>query len=348
MMHLNIKKTFPGRVVDIAGSETAYIGQNYKMFSADVSGRLRHLATVPCSGFRRMSQVSRLMCRLLRQELRGAAVLADGSKVVATRQGLFYGEADDVLLRLAKMPELAPELKGPAAMLVDSLERVIWGEYWANPDLRSVRMLVSYDKGRSYEPFWQFKPGEIKHVHNIVEDPYDDCYWVLVGDHGSQPGMGRLSRDFTSFEWLVKGEQKCRAVCVFPLEDRLVYATDSEKEDNFICTVDKSTGKWEELCQIPGSCIYAARFGKWYTVSTTVEHFETHDTKEATLWVSSNASDWQQVFSAEKDIWPMTTFQFGSLVLPKRGGWDNDHIIFSGQAVKKYDNVVCIAEVVEQ
>lgn len=349
MLVLTVKKMIKGRVVGLAPDNKIYLGQNYKLFSADMAGDLDLVGVAPCPAKRKLIEKNRLLCRLFRHEIRSASILSDNSKVVATRQGLYYGSPDDIILTPARLPQLTPEVICPTTITLDSEDRILWGEYWGNPDLRSVRLFVSHDKGHSYEPFFSFKPGEIKHVHSIVEDPHDDCYWVLVGDHFQQSGIGRLSRDLKSFDWLVKGEQKYRTVCIFPLADRLVYATDSEKEPDYICSLDKTTGKLEKICDTPGSCIYAAKFGKWYTISTTSEYFdfETIGSKMATLWVSDDCENWQQVFTADKDIWNKKYFQFGSLMLP-RGQWDNNEIVFSGQAVKKYDNVTCIAEIVEK
>lgn len=345
---LKIKKYFPGRVVSLAPDNTIFLGRNYKLFSVDAAGNFNLAAIAPCPAKRKLIVTSRLLCRLFRHEIRGVVVLSDNSKVVATRQGLYYGSPDDTILTPADLPELTPEIKRPMTITADSQNRILWGEYWGNPGLRAVRLFVSYNKGHSYEPFFSFKPGEVKHVHNIIEDPHDNCYWVLVGDHAEQSGIGRLSKDLKTFDWLVKGQQKYRAVCAFIFSDQLIYATDSEKEPNHIFRLDKSSGKLEKICDLPGSCIYAARFGKWYTVATTSEYFdfETIGSKMATLWVSDDCENWQQVFTADKDIWNKKYFQFGSLILP-RGQWDNNDIIFSGQAVKKYDNVTCIAEIVE-
>ena len=348
MASLKILHTLPGRAVGLADNGAIHIGRKYRLWGCDLIGRQSLLAQVPCPLPRKLIEPSRLACRLLRHEIRAFFILSDGTKIIATRQGLYHCRGDDLMARRAVLPNMDPPIRSPMTITCDSQDRVLWGEYWGNPDLRSVRLFVSHDKGRSYEPFFTFPPGQIKHVHNIVEDPHDNCYWVLVGDHFQQSGIARLSKDLKSLDWLVKGEQKYRAVCLFPLPDRLVYATDSEKEPDYICSLDKAAGKWKKICDIPGSCIYAARFGKWYAIGTTSEYFdfETIGSQMATLWVSSDCDNWQQVFAADKDIWNKKHFQFGSIILP-RGQWDNDTVVFSGQAVKQYDNVTCIAEVVE-
>lgn len=348
MLSLKIKYKIPGKAIGYSLDGRLFVGRNYKLYGLDSQNNVTCIAKAPCPVKRRLIEKSRLLCRLFRHEIRGAIDLDNGTKVVATRQGLFYGQRGEMILTAAKMSALTPEIKQPMMITADSQNRIIWGEYWGNPDLRPVRLFVSHDRGRSYEPFFTFKPGEVKHVHNIVEDAYEDCFWVLAGDHARQSGIGRLSKDLKTFDWLVKGEQKYRAVCVFPFVDHLIYATDSEKEPNYICSLDKKTSRLEKICPLPGSCIYAARFGKWYIISTSAEYFDfdTVGNTMATLWASRDCLNWQRVFAARKDIWNKKYFQFGSLILP-RGQWDSDLIVFSGQAVKQYDNITCISEIME-
>ena len=350
MRTLKIKATLTGRVVSLGTDGMIYVGQRYGLWACDSSGSGSLLAQVPRSIKRRLIEPSRLLCRLLRHEIRAFKILSDGTKVVATRKGLYYGDQSQIQLHQAKIDGKGPlPIKPPATMMVDSSERIFWGEYWGNPNARPVQLFASHDKGRSYQPFYQFKAGEIKHVHNIVEDPHDNCYWVLAGDHFEQSGIGRLSKDLQHFDWLVKGEQKYRTTYVFPLEDRIVYAMDSEKEPDHICSLDKATGKWRRVCDIPGSSTYSARFGRWYVITTAAERFdyETPASKMATMWVSNDCETWQQILTLKKDIWPKTYFQFGLIILP-RGLWDSDTIVFSGLALKQYDNVVCIADIIEE
>ena len=346
---LKITPAYTGRVVHLGRDDTIYWGNKYRLYSAGVGDKPTLVATAACPAKRKLVETHRLLCRLFRHEIRGAAFLPNNSIVVSTRQNLYYGKVGEIELKPARIPLLNPSIKPPMTFTADSRGRILWGEYWSNPDLREVRLFVSNDNGETYEAFYTFKPGQIKHVHNIIEDENDNCYWVLVGDHNSQPGIGRLSSNLKDFDWLVKGQQKYRAVNLFVFNDRLVYATDSEKEANAICVIDKKTAKWEKLCDIPGSSIFGARCGKWFTISTSVECFETFENQGATLWISPDADNWQQVFSAAKDMWPIIYFQFGSIILPRsQRQWGSDKIVFSGQALKKYDNVICVADVVDE
>ncbi|NLX20374.1 MAG: hypothetical protein GXY55_01720 [Phycisphaerae bacterium] len=345
MPALKIKHVLKGRAVGLNESGQAYLSRNYRVGVWRDGSETTPVAVVPCPMRRRLIEPSRLLCRLLRHEIRGYQVLPDGSRVAASRHWLYHGRPGELVLSPARVDGDGP--KAPMTITLDCGGRILWGEYWSNAERRGVRLFVSTDGGRSYEPFHEFAPGEIRHVHNIIEDRYDGGYWVMAGDHGAEPGIGRLSADLKSFEWVVKGEQKYRAVSGFVFPDRLVYGTDTEKDFNAIHVLDKRTGRTEKVVETPGSCIYAARFGRWYTVSTTVEYFEKYDNRHATIWVSENALDWREVYRVEKDVWSIKYFQFGSIVLP-RGEWDRNVLIFSGQALKKIDNRICIAEVVEE
>jgi hypothetical protein len=305
---------------------------------------MEKVASVPCPGKRKIIEPFRLLCRLLRHEIRGFALLADGSKVVVTRSGAFWGTAEDIILKPASYESGFEALNPPMTVTVDSNENILWGEYWGNAERKSVRIFFSETKGKTYRVVYEFPPKQIRHIHNIIEDPYASCYWVLAGDHNDEPGIGRLSKDFKDFEWLAKGLQQHRAVNLFIMQDKMIYGTDTEKENSYINVIDKKSGKVEHLQEIPGSCIYGTRFGKWHVISTSIEYFEGQKYKDATLWISDDMLNWKQVYKARKDMWSMKYFQFGSIVLP-RNTWENDEIIFSGQALEKIDNKVYIAEI---
>ena len=347
MLTLKMKNLVKGRAISITADGKCIIGCNYRLSSLDEQDQLHSLCRLPVPLKRKIIEPCRLLCRLFRHEIRGFAQLGNGDRVAASRQGLYYGAQSDRYLKPATIAAAGPEVTPPMTMTCDSQDRVLWGEYWSNHERRQVRLFCSQDKGVSYEPFWEFPSRQVKHVHNIIEDSYDRCYWVLVGDHGEEPGIGRLSHDLKSLDWLVKGaDQKYRVVNAFVFPDKLIYATDTEKDFNGIYAIDKQSGRIDKLCDTPGSSIYAAKFGKWYVVSTSVEHFEKYHTDMATLWASSDALNWQKVFEAKKDMWSIRYFQFGSIVLP-RGQWLRDRIILSGQALQGIDGKICSAEIIE-
>jgi hypothetical protein len=302
--------------------------------SRDAGARWERVAALPREALRRAAEASRLACRLLRHEVRALVELRDGRLVAANRRGVFAGPPDGGTLAASRVEgEGLPVL--PPLCIGAGPDAVVFGEY-GSPRGRPMRLFASRDGGRSFACVHRFEPGEILHVHNVVWDAGERHYWVLAGDFESQPGIGRLSADLARFDWFVRGAQQFRAVELFDLGDRLVYATDSQLEPNALISLDKRSGKSERLRPFEGSCIYAARFGPWYAVATTVEPSPVNPSRDATLWVSRDLDAWHCVLRARKDRWHADYFQFGSLVLP-RGTSEQATLAVSGQAVAGLD-----------
>ncbi len=326
---------------------TLHIGRSYDILRSNDDGRSWQLVTsLPRSPVRRVAGVSRLACRLLRQEVRALVRLSDGTYVASNREGVFSGREGDREMKRCAIEERGSRLSPPMRLTVGPDDVVIWGEYWSRRPTRLIRLYASRDRGRSFEIIRTFDMGEVFHIHNIKYDPREDHYWVLAGDHDGEPGIARLSTDFEKFEWFVKGEQRFRAVEIFDLGDRLVYAMDTEKEANGLISLDKTTGRTERLREFDGSCIYACQFGGLYALTTSVEPSEVNDSRWATLWLSRDCEHWKCAQRAEKDRWHPDYFQFGSLVLPS-GATGEEQIVLSGQAVKGLDGKTFVARLAE-
>jgi len=288
-----------------------------------------------------VAEWSRLACRLIRHEIRALARLSDGTFVAANRQGLYHGRAGDEAFVPSHAEAGDLPLMPPMRISLGPNDTVLFGEYGSGGG-RAVRLYASHDRGHSFQIVHTLEKGSVLHVHNLVYDARLDHYWVLAGDHDHEPGIGILSADLRDFEWFLKGKQVYRAVELFDLGDRLVYATDTEMEQNGLISLDKASGSHERLRDFPGSCIYACRFGGLYAIATSVEPSPVNHGLDATLWVSRNAEDWSEVYRARKDAWSADYFQFGSIVLPV-GHSGRETLLFSGQAVKGIDGRACTA-----
>lgn len=357
MSALKVLRSCPGRAIHIQADGTLYVGRKFDIYRSTDDGQSWHcVLRMPCSFARRIAQSSRLACRLLRHEVKALASLPDGEYVAANRQGVFYagptpaqcnGEHSPMVMSRSRFAASCGEVFPPMTMTIGPGNRVIWGEYNSKTNHQlPIRLFVSEDRGHSYEVAHVFEAGSILHIHNLAYDAGLSHYWVLAGDHEHEPGIGRLSADLKDFEWLVKGEQQFRAVEVFDFGDHLIYGMDSEKAPNAVMRLEKATGRVERLQEMDGSCIYACRFGGLYVLSTSVEPSRVNRTTSAGLWVSRDGDRWERVLQAEKDFWPPTYFQFGSLALP-RGASEKETILFSGQALKGLDGRACVARLDE-
>jgi hypothetical protein len=345
-VRLQVGRQARGRALLVRPDGTLYAGRHLAILrSRDGGARWERVAALPRDPVRRAAETSRLACRLLRHEIRALAELPDGRVVAANRRGVFAGAPDGALLAASRVDDGGLAVLPPLCLGVGP-DSVVFGEY-GSPRGRPMRLFGSRDGGRTFASVHAFAPGEVLHVHNVVFDADEDHYWVLTGDFGAQPGIGRLSRDLARFDWFVRGEQRFRAVEVFVRGDHLIYATDTQLEENALIALDKRTGMAERLRSFEGSCIYACRFGPWFALTTTVEPSAVNASREATLWVSRDLDAWDCVLRAPKDRWHADYFQFGSLVLP-RGASDRAAIAFSGQAVAGWDGKLVTATLVAE
>jgi hypothetical protein len=339
---LTVQGRFPGRIVLAEPDGTLHLGRNYEIHRSEDAGRSwQRVTAMPLDPLRRLANPSRLLCRLLRQEVRALARSDTGGYVASNRQGVFVAKPGEARMRPSAieaggdLPIMPPMriAKGPAG-------EIIWGEYGSPKERRPMRLFVSRDAGESFQ-LVRVLEG-ILHVHNVVWDPRERHYWVLTGDFDPEPGIGRLSADLERFEWFVHGEQRYRAVEIFDLGDRLVYATDTQLEPNALISLDKSTGQAERLREFDGSCIYACCFGGIYALTTSVEPSPVNRGQHSELWLSRDAEHWRCAWRGRKDRWSANYLQFGSVVLPS-GRTDRELLVFSGQAIVGLDGHTTVA-----
>ena len=326
-----------GRILHVEPNGRLYLGRaSDVLVSADDGETWTELLRLPRSRAQGVAEPSRLIRRLLRHEARALAVLSDSQYVVSNREDVFYARAGDSEARHSNMHPagLVPRL--PMRVSVGPNDTVVWGEYFGNLERREVLIYASDDGGEHFEVAHVFPSGEVRHVHNVVYDEAVGHYWVMAGDYANEPGIGRLSRDFRDFEWVVKGSQIHRAVALIDLGDYFLYGTDTEVETNHIMRFEKRTGRVESVHELEGSCLHGCRFGSVLAFSTTVEPSPVNQSQEASLWLSRDGDSWSRVFQAAKDSWSPRYFQYGSLVLPS-GFSDREVILFSGQAVEGID-----------
>lgn len=342
---LTIQATRVGRAVYASPPSTYYIGHNYNIYRSDDSGlSWSHVCTMPRTFTRRCAELNRLACRLLRHEVRGLVRLSNGTIIAGNRKGVYYAEPGRKLMIPSRLEDANEQIMPPTTLSTGPDDIVIWGEYWSNKDRRHVNILASNDMGKSFHIAHQLPPGDSRHIHNILYDERDDVYWIFSGDRRHEAAIGRLSADFSQFEWVVRGKQLYRTVCAFDFGDYLVYGTDTEDEPNAIVRLDKATAGTERMEEIEGSVIYGCRFGGLYAFTTTVEPSSVNACRDAVLWVSRDGISWTRAYRATKDRWNEKYFQFGSICLP-RGQTDSERILFSGQALKSIDNKIVVADI---
>ena len=328
-----------GRALYIGRAGELYVSRKYEIYRSDDWGATWRLdCYVPSSGWKPLVARSRLAARLLRYYIAAFQVLADGSRIAIARDGLYRAEPGGV--RMSRVFRVTRGSR-PLHVSVDG-SRVLFGEY-GNLDGYEVFLYISEDGGKTFDVGYRFPRGDIRHIHNVLVDPHHGGYWVLVGDHGRQPGIGSLTKDMQKLEWLSRGSQECRVVAAHVEPDCLIYGTDSDCERNSIVRMDKHSGRTSRLLEVEGSSLYAATFGPVRVISTCIEPNPTNRSSECSLYVSTNGDDWKRTLAHRKDRHHPKYFQPGTLVLPyahhaePRG-------MYSGQAIECRDDRVSFLE----
>jgi len=197
---------------------------------------------------------------------------------------------------------------------------VFWGEYFDNASRDEVQVYSSTDGGVKWDVAYTFPKGAIRHVHNIVHDPWGDCLWLLTGDYGDECRVVRASYDFRKVDVVLQGNQQARAVACVPAESGLYFSSDTPLEENFIYHLDRQATdrpeKPSQLAPLSSSSIYGCCVGRDVFFSTMVEPSAKNTDRCVRIYNGRNGQDWRPLLSWQKDRWSMRFFQYGNAFLP--------------------------------
>jgi hypothetical protein len=332
-----------GRALYAAADGGLFISRGYRIFRSGDQGASWELdCFVPQRGWQSLGAAFALGRRLLRRDIQAFARAPEGWRMAVARDGVYRAGREEIRMRRSFRLTRGSR---PLNLCMDG-RRVLFGEYGDGLRNPGPRVYLSEDCGRTFAAVYEFPAGDIRHIHNVVLDPYTGDYWVLAGDFGAQPGIGVLSRDTRRFAWLARGRQVFRAVSVLVGEEYLTYGTDSSSEANSIGRLDKKTGRFEKLRDIEGSSLYAGRAGGTGLISTCVEPNPAAPARTCSLYASRDGLAWERVAAYRKDGFHAVYFQFGTLVLPGAGS-GGAVTVFSGQALAGFHDrcrVVRLAE----
>ena len=315
---LTLAARFPGlRALAWAGDQL-YASRGYELLRARVEDA-RHVTWQPVAHVRpslrrRLSVTNRFTARLFRDGFHALAVLPSGA-IIGTIPGsivtLRPGESE------FRQTHAITRGTRPLHITTTPGGAVYWGEYFDNAQRDEVHVYASADAGLTWSVAYTFPKGAIRHVHNIVHDPWGDCLWILTGDYGDECRILRASCDFSRVEIVLQGNQQARAVAAVPTEDALYFSSDTPLEPNYIYRLDRQR-TLSQLTQVSSSSIYGCRLGRHVFFSTMVEPSEVNRDRTVRIYgaeVNTSAS-WRPLLAWKKDPLPMGLFQYGNAFLP--------------------------------
>ena len=318
-----------GRLIDVArfprlralawSGDQLYASRGYQLMRAMLQNPSADLAWQAVAEFhpeflRRFSVINSLTARLFRDGFHALAVLPSGGFVGAVPGAIVTLRPGDTGFRCT-----FSILRGtrPLHITATPTGAIYWGEYFDNRVRDEVHIYASADAGATWSVAYTFPKGAIRHVHNIVHDPWGDCLWVLTGDYGDECRVLRANYDFSRVEAVLQGQQQARAVAAIPTEDGLYFSTDTPLEHNYVYRLDRRDSL-QQIAPISSSSIYGCRVGDRVFFSTMVEPSEVNRDRQVRIYggFGANAHDWHMLRAWQKDRWPLSLFQYGNAFLP--------------------------------
>jgi hypothetical protein len=228
---------------------------------------------------------------------------------------------------------------------------LVFGEYFDNYLDEAVYIWLR-DPIKGWIIICTFNPGSIDHIHNIFQD--GDDIWILTGDTAYQSGIWKFNIYTSIAEPHLVGEQKFRAAWLTKINHKLLYATDSHLEKNFLYSLCRDNLSSIELCgPLEGSSIYSALSQKYTFFSTAVEaappkglflldlfsrEISTGSLSEYCVIYAIDDSLRPISFLKEKKDWtPFRFGQFGTFTFPS-GVFPEGYLVAFGIAVNNLDN----------
>lgn len=226
----------------------------------------------------------------------------------------------------------------PMCLCQDRDGVIYYGEYFYNSNRLPISIFSSKDNGETWNVAYTFKSGEMGHIHSIQLDPYTNRLWLLTGDIDKECMIAYTNDGFNTLNIVYRGIQEFRTCNLLFYKDFIVFATDSQYEQNKIRKMDRTSSQIIDLVDIQGSGIYGSQYGSLAYISTTVEPSQVNKDKYSHLWVSTDGLEWREVAKFKKDFWNARLFQFGSIRFPHyEKGIETAPFFVDGRALRGID-----------
>lgn len=321
----------------------------HRIFSTVDGGRTFALeAELAIPTAQRIFQFSSLAQRVLRLSVYRMRVLPCGNRVFVFRRGIYTQVAGDPSARLT-----FPVTRGsrPVSLADDGEGRIVFGEYFSNPDRGAVHVYASDDGGQTWEVAYTFPAGAIRHVHGISHDPWRGGFWICTGDYDEENQLLWSDSDFSQVEVVRQGGQQNRFYYLQVNKDYLITATDTPLEDNHVMLIEKSSGRAAQVARIENSNFYGCQVGDRVFLSTNAEPSPVNDVSASHLWMGDlETEQWKRVLSFPVDWYDRLThlpgvkkglFQYPRVFFPEGPNPTNWLVCYCLGVERYQDAMVC-------
>lgn len=300
--------------------DTLYASRGYSLLSTKVAPHQipsdghpwEAVASFQPAYWRNWTSRINLSSRLVRDGFHALAVLPSGAMVAAVPGAIIALRPGENRFHVTH--KIA---RGTRPLYITAIPggTIFWGEYFDNASRDEVHIYASTDAGATWSVAYTFPKGAIRHVHNIVHDPWENCVWILTGDYGDECRIVRASYDFRQVDIVLQGHQQARAVALVPTQGGLYFSSDTPLEANAVYDLDRER-KLSQLTPLTSSSIYGCRVGRYVFFSTMVEPSTENPDRCVRIVGGRDGRDWRPLLAWQKDRWSMRLFQYGNAFLP--------------------------------
>lgn len=323
-----------------------WIARGMTFFAVDYNGKRVSRKYRVGSLLERFLGCHRLSSQLLRVGLHHLLPLNNGNILVTAKRKTFIIAPSGEIVNV--WSGYQGNKPGHQGVCVTPHGSIFFAEYLLNPQRdHDIRLWRSTDNGMSFEVVQTWPAGDIRHLHFVKWDEYEQCLWLGTGDYGDNGAENRLYRsgdDGASWQLIGQYSQDWRAIGVCFTEDALLWGTDAGSCPDTVHFVrmDRKTHRLEILQDFEGPCHGCASYADGRAFfSTGVEGGENEKDRFARLKEYKNGKC-IDILKLEKDHWPLI-LQYGVMRFPL--GSDNcNRVVFTAMGLKHHGECVMIEE----
>jgi len=342
---MNFNKLIKGRAL-YQTPDKIWVAKGMTFYAIDYSGKRVTRKYTVGKPIDRLIGCFRLSRQLLRVGLHHLLPLANGNILVTSKRITYIVDSDGkVVHTFTGYQGNKPAHQG---VCVTPDGTVFFAEYLLNPQRdHSVKLYRSTNNGMSFQIVKEWPAGDIRHLHFVKWDSYENCLWLGTGDYGEENKENRLYRsndNGDTWELIGQGSQNWRAIGVCFTEDALLWGTDAGSCPDTVHFVrmDRKTQQLEVLGDFEGPCHGCASYADGRAFfSTGVEGGENEKDRYARLkeYKAGKIIDHMRL---NKDFWPLI-LQYGVMRFPL-GTERCNRVVFTAMALKGHGETILIEQ----
>jgi hypothetical protein len=227
----------------------------------------------------------------LRSEIVEMTINEEG-QITAFASGLIWispgiGKRFEKIMELSHFgPKIGRGIMSTGLLQADKRDLYI-GEYFSNKERTNVKIFKLNSEYKTWETTFEFKPGQIRHIHSLQRDPYSGRLWICVGDEDNESMIGWSDDNYRNITPLGYGSQIWRTCQLVFTEDAIFWGTDTGSRNLAgIYRWDKESNELKKIYETPGAIFFSVKLNNGTMVmSTDREGFPNEEDDKTRLYL---------------------------------------------------------------